>query len=120
MTPEQGSGSARCQTSDQLKIGQLNIQSLKPKLPEIRNDLQAVQADLNIFVLCETWFKSSIPDRMLTVRVTDCFDLTDHILRDNPKDKAALLFSYPNVSAARSYRPLRLAYQIPIWKSCGF
>ena len=53
--------------SNELFIGHVNVQSLKPKLPDIRNDLQHTY-DFDILTICETWLESRIPDRLLTVQ----------------------------------------------------
>lgn len=51
---------------DRLIIGQLNIQSLKPKLPDLRNDIYQ-NFSFDILALSECWLQPNIPDRLLTV-----------------------------------------------------
>ena len=47
-------------------IGQLNIQSIKPKLIDIRHDLSHVH-DFHLLALSETWLSPNIPNRLLTI-----------------------------------------------------
>ena len=47
-------------------IGQLNVQSLMPKLPEIRADIDD-RYSFDILMLCETWTSVAIPDRLLNI-----------------------------------------------------
>ena len=47
-------------------IGQLNVQSLKPKLPELRLELSTM-SDYDILAINETWLTSYVPTRLLTV-----------------------------------------------------
>ena len=49
----------------QLYIAQLNVQSLKPKLLELRHDL--ARHNYDVIVLCETWLKPATPDRLIPV-----------------------------------------------------
>ena len=49
-----------------LLVGHLNVQSLKPKLPDIRHDLHHTY-NFDIFCLCETWLTPSVPDRLLNI-----------------------------------------------------
>ena len=49
--------------NDELLIAQLNIQSIKPKLPELRLDIHQYDA----VALSETWLSRSTPLRLLTV-----------------------------------------------------
>ena len=49
-----------------LIIGQLNVQSLLPKLPDIRVDIND-RFSFDVFILSETWLKPSIPDRLVNV-----------------------------------------------------
>ena len=51
---------------DRLIIGQLNIQSLKPKLPDLRNDIYQTYS-FDILALSELWLQPNIPDRLLTI-----------------------------------------------------
>ena len=49
-----------------MMIGHLNIQSLKPKIPELRTDI----ADLygfDVMGLAETWLTANVPSRLLSV-----------------------------------------------------
>ena len=52
-------------TASQLRIGLLNIQSLKPKLLELSDLLRQNQVDL--MGLCETWLRHTTPDRLLVL-----------------------------------------------------
>lgn len=52
--------------ADQLLIGQLNVQSLKPKLPDLRLELSTV-TDYDILAISETWLTANVPTRLLTV-----------------------------------------------------
>ena len=52
--------------TERLIIGHLNVQSLKPKLLDLRNDIHATYG-LDVLALNETWLTPNIPDRMLTV-----------------------------------------------------
>ena len=49
----------------QLYVAQLNIQSMKPKLLELRHDI--AQHDYDVVVLCETWLKSTTHNRLIPV-----------------------------------------------------
>ena len=51
---------------DDVFIGQLNCQSLKHKLPEIRHDLSEIY-HFDLLALSETWLAPSIPNRLLTI-----------------------------------------------------
>ena len=50
---------------DQLYIAQLNVQSVKPKLLELRNDI--ARHNYDVIVLCETWLKPTTPDRLIPI-----------------------------------------------------
>ena len=52
-------------TSDRLLIGQLNIQSIKPKIVDLRSDLPDYQFD--ILALCETWLTPNVLNRLLNI-----------------------------------------------------
>ena len=52
--------------SERLIVGHLNVQSLKPKLPDLRNDIYSTYG-FDILALSETWLAPNIPDRLLTV-----------------------------------------------------
>lgn len=52
--------------SHQLIIGQLNIQSYKPKLPDLRQDIDGVYG-FDVLALCETWLTPNVPDRLIGV-----------------------------------------------------
>ena len=47
-------------------IGQFNIQSIKPKLIDLRHDLSHVH-DFHLLALSETWLSPNIPNRLLTI-----------------------------------------------------
>ena len=49
-----------------LLIGQLNIQSLKPKLADLRLDLSEVH-QFDILALCESWLTPNVPNRLLQI-----------------------------------------------------
>ena len=49
-----------------LIIGQLNVQSLKPKLPDIRQDIHSAYG-FDILCMCETWLMPNVPDRLLSI-----------------------------------------------------
>ncbi|KAF0295997.1 putative RNA-directed DNA polymerase from transposon X-element [Amphibalanus amphitrite] len=49
-----------------LIIGQLNVQSLLPKLPDIRADIDE-RFSFDVFILSETWLKPNTPDRLVNV-----------------------------------------------------
>ena len=49
-----------------LMIGHLNIQSIKPKLPELRTDLNDVYG-FHVLGLAETWLTPAVPTRLLNV-----------------------------------------------------
>ena len=51
---------------NQLIIGHLNIQSYKPKIPDLRNDINGVYG-YDILALCETWLTPRVPDRLMGV-----------------------------------------------------
>ena len=51
--------------ANSLLIGQLNAQSLKPKIADIRTDLSDYQFD--VLVLCETWLSPNVPNRLLNI-----------------------------------------------------
>ena len=51
---------------NQIMVGQLNTQSLKPKLPDLRNELHSLY-DFDILALSETWLSGNVPSRLLTV-----------------------------------------------------
>ena len=53
-------------TGSDLLIGHLNIQSYKPKLPDIRHDIQQVYG-FQVLSLCETWLTPNVPARLLSV-----------------------------------------------------
>ena len=53
-------------TTDQIIIGHLNVQSLKPKLPDVRNDIHHVYG-FDVLMLAETWLSANVPNRLLTV-----------------------------------------------------
>ena len=53
-------------TGSDLLIGHLNIQSYKPKLPDIRHDIQQVYG-FDVLSLCETWLTPNVPARLLSV-----------------------------------------------------
>ena len=53
-------------TDHDLFIGQLNIQSLRGHLPELRNDIGQVYA-FDVLCLNETWLSTEIPDRLLNI-----------------------------------------------------
>ena len=44
----------------------VNIQSFKPKIHDLRNDINEVYS-FNILALCETWLTPSVPDRLIGV-----------------------------------------------------
>ena len=50
---------------DRLLIGQLNVQSLKPKIADLRADLPVYQFD--VLALCETWLQPNVPNRLLNI-----------------------------------------------------
>ena len=50
----------------QLIIGQLNIQSYKPKLPDLRQDIDGVYG-FDVLALCESWLTPNVPDRLIGV-----------------------------------------------------
>ena len=50
---------------NQLCIGQLNVQSMKPKILELRHDID--QHGYDVVALCETWMKPTTPDRLIPV-----------------------------------------------------
>ena len=52
--------------AQQLIIGQLNIQSYKPKIHDLRNDIRDVYG-FDVLALCETWLTPSVPDRLMGV-----------------------------------------------------
>ena len=56
---------AAASTGAHVKVELLNIQSLLPKLPDIRIDIQKRRPDILCFV--ETNLKSSTPDRFLAI-----------------------------------------------------
>ena len=49
-----------------LIIGQLNIQSIKPKLPDLRAEINNVYG-FHVLGLCETWLTDNVPNRLLNV-----------------------------------------------------
>lgn len=49
----------------QLYIAQLNVQSIKPKLLELRQDI--AEHGYDVVVLCETWLKPSTDNRLIPV-----------------------------------------------------
>ena len=49
-----------------LIIGQLNVQSLLSKLPDIRVDIDD-QFSFDVFILSETWLSPNTPDRLISV-----------------------------------------------------
>ena len=49
----------------QLYIGELNIQSLKPKLLELRHDIS--EHGYDVIVLNETWMKTTTPNRLVPI-----------------------------------------------------
>ena len=51
--------------TDRLYVAQLNVQSIKPKLLEIRHDI--AQHDYDAVVLCETWLKPTTHGRYVPV-----------------------------------------------------
>ena len=53
-------------SSDQLYFGHLNIQSLKPRLPDLRRDLHSTYS-FDVLALAESWLTQNIPDRLLSV-----------------------------------------------------
>ena len=52
--------------ADQLIVGHLNVQSYKPKLPDMRHDIHEVYG-FDILAICETWLTPNVPDRLLGV-----------------------------------------------------
>ena len=52
--------------TDQLIIGHLNIQSYKPKLHDLRNDIHDTYG-FDVLALCETWLTPPVPDRLIGV-----------------------------------------------------
>ena len=53
-------------TGSDLLIGHINIQSIKPKLPDIRNDIHQVYG-FDILSFAETWTTPNVPARLLSV-----------------------------------------------------
>ena len=53
--------------TNRLIIGHLNIQSYKPKLPELRNDIDSVYG-FDILALSEVWLTPNVPDRLVSVK----------------------------------------------------
>ena len=49
-----------------LIVGQLNVQSLLPKLPDIRADIED-RYSFDLLMLCETWLSETTPDRLLNI-----------------------------------------------------
>ena len=49
-----------------LIIGQLNVQSVKSKLPELRAEISNVYG-FHVLGLCETWLTANVPNRLLGV-----------------------------------------------------
>ena len=56
---------ARPQVGRSLRIGALNIQSLKPKIMELTHELR--QNDYDILLLSETWLRPTTPDRLVVI-----------------------------------------------------
>ena len=52
--------------TERLILGHLNVQSLKPKLPDLRADIQTTYG-FDILALSETWLAPNIPDRLVIV-----------------------------------------------------
>ena len=59
-------GQAGSRSSELMLVAQLNIQSLKPKLPDLRYDLHG-DLDFDILALSETFLVSQVPSRLLNV-----------------------------------------------------
>ena len=51
---------------DHFIVEHINIQSMKPKLPNLRHDTHYVH-DFDVLSVSETWLTSGIPDRLLTI-----------------------------------------------------
>ena len=47
----------------ELLIGEINVQSLKPHLP----DLRLIINQYDVLALCETWLSSNVPQRLLNI-----------------------------------------------------
>ena len=47
-------------------MGHLNVQSLKPKLPDLRADIHSTYG-FDVLALSETWLAPNIPDRLVRV-----------------------------------------------------
>ena len=67
--------------TDELYIAQLNVQSLKSKLPDLRHNLAEVH-HFDIIALSETWLRPSVPNRLLNV---DGYQLIRHDLPANSR-----------------------------------
>ena len=52
--------------SDDIIIGHLSMQSYKPKLPEVRCELQPLYG-FDVLAMCETWLTTNVPDRLISV-----------------------------------------------------
>ena len=53
-------------SADQFIIGHLNIQSMKPKMPDLCSDIHRTYG-FDVMALAETWLTPNVPDRLLTV-----------------------------------------------------
>ena len=60
-----GTTDSRPEVRRSLRIGALNIQSLKPKILELSNELG--QKDYDVMPLSETWLRPTTPKRLLII-----------------------------------------------------
>ena len=60
-----GTTDSRPEVSRSLRIGALNIQSLKLKILELSNELG--QKDYDVMLLSETWPRPTTPNRLLVI-----------------------------------------------------
>ncbi len=54
--------------NDHIRIIQLNIQSVRSKIADLRFDIQTNTLEFDILLISETWLKPTIPNRFLNIR----------------------------------------------------
>ena len=103
-----------------LIVGQLNIQSLKPNLPDLVRDIDRVYG-FDVYCLSETWLAPNIPDRLITVpgyKVVRCDRANDRRLPKGHGGVAILIReSIPFVNVATPNTGITASNLEIVWTS---
>ena len=51
---------------DTVIVGQINVRSLKSKIPDMRSDISDVYG-FDVLAICETWLSPKVPSRLLAI-----------------------------------------------------